>query len=371
MKFNKISRKLAAALLTCTMMVSMLGMTAMAENTPVTGAAAGASFTKYLVMDQDANVPNAVFSYTVSPGTAENATETTPEIKAGIGDVTVTDTVFEAGDPTYAAVENGDTVTLAAGQKYAKETATVDFSAVNFTEPGIYRYVITENGTNDGVTNDTDNTIQLDVYVVSDADGVLSINGYVFPDGDDNDADEDTAKVDGFVNTYDTTNITLEKLVTGNQGNRNQYFSFNVVIDDAVPGTVYTVSGGKSTNPTVLTADTNGTVTGTFELKDGDMLTIKGLTDATTYTITEDDYSSQGYTTKWDDAASTVYDTDEAAEGLTTGKLTVEAAQNVTFENAKEVVTPTGIVMSIAPYILMVVFAGVFAVMFLRKRREY
>ena len=42
----------------------------------------------------------------------------------------------------------------------------------------------------------------------------------------------------------------------------------------------------------------------------------------------------------------------------------------VEFTNNRDAVTPTGIVMSFAPYILLVALAGVFAVLFLRKRRH-
>lgn len=38
--------------------------------------------------------------------------------------------------------------------------------------------------------------------------------------------------------------------------------------------------------------------------------------------------------------------------------------------NLKNAVTPTGIAMTVAPYILMVAVAGIFAILFLRRRHE-
>ena len=53
------------------------------------------------------------------------------------------------------------------------------------------------------------------------------------------------------------------------------------------------------------------------------------------------------------------------------GKGTVSADDTeLTITNHKDAVTPTGIVMTFAPYVALIGLAGVFAATFLRKRRE-
>ena len=134
------------------------------------------------------------------------------------------------------------------------------FSKVQFTEPGVYRYVITESGTNQAITNDADLTRVLDVYVndaSSDADGALvkklTIEGYVLHSNVDDEPDVAAGenfgsagayvatKSQGFTNSYDTSDLTLRKQVTGNQASRDKYFEFTLSIDKAQPNTKYDV----------------------------------------------------------------------------------------------------------------------------------
>ena len=174
MKMSKKIRTLVSTALISAMVLTMGGMSAFADNTSVTGSSTAVTIDKYLVMDKDANVPNATFSYTITAGTAVPAKGNIPEVKAGIGTVTISATAFAAGDTT--STESNSIVTLATDQKYAKTEAIVDFSSVTFEEPGIYRYKITENDTTEpGITKDY-NTLYLDVYVTSDDDGKLAID---------------------------------------------------------------------------------------------------------------------------------------------------------------------------------------------------
>lgn len=328
-------------------------------------------------MDKNAHVPDAEFYFTIEKRTYVPAKSESnqDEILVGIGNPVITPkdnsnnavADFDPTDNTYDSVLSGDNLKLSDNQKYAVKEMTIDFSNVAFEDPGIYRYIIKESGTNDGVTNDETTTRTLDVYVISDKDNNLTIDGYVL---------YKTAVINGvstvvkgeFTNTYATKDITVAKTVTGNQGDRNKDFKFTISITNADPNKEYDVVKGNSTK--TITAGANGTVTCEVELKDKETVTIYGLTDATKYTVTETSYASNGYTTKWQDTAIDAYDTKKATEANKTSDLTVKTTQNVTFENNKQVATPTGILMSIAPYVLMVAIEAVIAVMFLRKRRN-
>lgn len=352
------------------------------------------TFKKYLVMDENANVPVANFTFKITPGAAVAASGGSRVIYAGDDSSRVTgfpvlkvdgtgssDTVitsFNPGDQTYTDRQGGDEVTLSEKQKYAKKEVTVDFGSVDFNAPGIYRYVITETPSNqDGIAHVGATTRTLDVFVEYEnavAGGQLIVSKYIlYTDAGDGTAE---TKVDGFTNTYTTKDLTLEKQVTGNQGDRDKYFAFTVRITNAVAGTVYkvdlanadaspTVDGEEKTNANTLTA-TEGKVTAIYYLKDDQSIVIRGLTENTKYTITEAPYTADGYTT------SHKIDDGSIVSNSSTGEQTMRtAAHKVIFTNAKQGAVPTGILLETAPYIILglVVFAGLLALFATRRRR--
>lgn len=349
-------------------------------------AVAGTSttFDKYLVMDVDANVPNATFAFTVAPGTAIAATENRVAVLAGIGTPTIADVTFAPTDSTTAGLPS-DTDTATAGQKYATQTATVDFSGISFTEPGIYRYIVTETATtNQGVTNDESATRTLDVYV-TDNDGALEVSSYVLHTGTDapaagtdkgsadvsNTGDKLGDKSAGYTNTYDTSNLTFSKTVSGNQASRDKYFAFTVTIRGAVAGTVYDVDltkadvnisanpndattciGNAVTQPQRLTVPADGTVTQVFYLQHGQEITIKGLAKGTEYAVTEnpEDYKQ----TAPDNASGTIVSEDVTAA----------------FTNTRSGVIPTGVLLTVAPFAAIMAIGAVGILVMVGKKRK-
>lgn len=331
------------------------------------------TFNKYLIMDENANVPNVTFTYNVAPGKAVDGNGTDPAIFAGIGAPTIADVTFAAGDSTQTGTPASD------NQKYAVKEATIDLSGVSFTAPGIYRYTITETaGNSNGIVNQGNTTRTLDVYVTytDDSATALEVSGYVLQDGT---VAEPTVKSTGFYSLYNTKDLVLSKTVTGDQGDRDKYFEFTVNITGAVAGTQYTVDlsgadddptvdGEQKTNAATLTAD-DGTVRATYYLKHGQSIKVQGLTAETKYTIAETSYVADGYTTE-----NTV-DTVKSAEALTTGEQTMgDTGHTVVFTNNKDTggVVPTGLLLDVAPYIVLVavVVAGLAALMLSKKRRS-
>ena len=102
---------------------------------------------------------------------------------------------------------------------------------------------------------------------------------------------------------------------------------------------------------------TSGTP-GTIYLSNGETATIYGLDSDDKYTVTETDYTDDGYKTKVDDQTGR------------TKTDTIDKDTTVIFENNRNVSTPTGIIMNIAPYIVLVAFAAVAALFFLRRRNN-
>lgn len=408
MKVKTFTPKVGAAIMAAAMMMS-LGTPVMAAGTnygTTIGGTKTTTFDKYLVMDKQAEVPNVSFTYAVTAGTAKNydvdgkkfqvlaGVDADKVTMAGVGaaDAAANTIVYKQGDDTLndegQYVKDYDKAT----EKYAKKTATLDFSACKFTEPGVYRYVITESGTNQGITNDADLTRIVDVYVndaTTDEGGkALSIVGYVLHSNADDDPDvamgDDAGstgaytatKSQGFTNSYDTSDLTFRKEVSGNQASHDKYFEFTVAIKNAVPGTVYDVdianadatSGSNAatiadntgkTNPTSLTVGTDGTVTQKFYLQHGQEIKVQGLAKDTTYDVTEnkEDYKSTaaGVTGYADAVKGTIVSTD-----LKTSYL-----------NTRDGVVPTGVVMAIAPFAVVTLLGGAGIVtMSMKKRKE-
>ena len=396
---------MAAALLMGSMPVYAAGSnySATIEGTKTT------TFDKYLVMDQDANVPNASFTYTVTAGAAKAydvegrkfqvfaGVDADKVTMAGVDTATANTITYKQGDATATdandLVKNYDNTT----EKYAKKTATLDFSQCNFTEPGVYRYLVTESGTNQAVTNDADATRVIDVYV-NDATAInsesgeemkkLTIAGYVLhsdvndePDvsmGDNNGTTGSyvATKSQGFTNEYDTSDLTFRKEVSGNQASHDKYFEFTVKITGAVPGTVYDVNlagadvtsktnaatitenAGK-TNVTKLTVGDDGTVTQKFYLQHGQEIKIEGLAKDTQYDITEnkEDYKSEAakVTNYTDSVNGTIVSTD-----LKTSYL-----------NTRNGAIPTGVIMTVAPFAAVTLIGGFGAArLSMKKKRE-
>ena len=388
--------KTGATMLTMAMLLN--GTTVFAADTSYQEVKGGSTkFDKYLVMDQEANVPNASFTYTIAPGTKKiyNVDDKKVQVLAGVGTPTMTDEDPNTDGYQLVFKPKADTLnkTLQAGdnvknidftiQGYAKRTSTVDFSGVTFTEPGIYRYVITETGNNQAVTNDTNDKRYLDVYVI-DNNGDLEVSGYILHatnsdvgmgESQGSDGTNPEGKSQGFTNTYDTSNLTFKKEVSGNQASHDKYFEFTVEIKDAVPGTVYNVdiqgatptsgsnaatieANANKANVTKLTVDADGKVTQKFYLQHGQYITIQGIAKDSTYTVTEnkEDYKSEAAAVKdyTDPTTGTVVSTD-----LKTSYLNTRAGA-----------IPTGVIMTVAPFAAVTLLGAAGMVTIKMRKKE-
>lgn len=343
------------------------------------------TFDKYLIMDADAHVPNATFQFTVAQGSAIPATTGKMAVLAGIGTPTIADVTFAPGGTTYTTKQGTDDVTLTAGQMYAKKTVTVSFSGISFPEPGVYRYIVTEIATDNlGVTNDASAARTLDVYVTDNGSGTLQVSSYALHTGTEAPAagtnngsadvtsagDKLSDKSAGYTNTYDTSNLTFSKTVTGNQASRDKYFKFTVTISGAVAGTVYDVDlthadasisanpnpattciTAAVTQPDTLTVGTDGTVTQVFYLQHGQSITIKGLAKGTDYTVTED---AEDYKQSSTNASGTIASADVTAE----------------FINTRDGLVPTGVLLTVAPFAAVMLIGAVGIIVMLVKKRN-
>lgn len=342
MKRTNLAKKLTAMAMTGVMVMSM-GMTAFAAD-----GITGIDVKKTVTTDGNTYAPNTTFTFTIAEGEADTVSGKT--VYAGVADGLTMSEGIE-----FTADSNADTA-----DEYIKSGA-ITVNAGKFTTPGIYHYVVSEDaGTYEGITYDT-KTYDLYVYV-ENVKGEIKVAGVTasIPEGEGN---PEKATEIAFSNDYGKTNNTVHsvlitKEVTGNQGDKTKEFSFSLSVDGD-EGELYKVVYTNQMNEETVTYLTSGAEAASYTLKNDESLQIYGLSAGDTYTVTEADYSGDGYTTT----------VNEEETNTKTG-TTAEGNVTVAFENNKNVTTPTGIATTFAPYALMVVFAGVFAVMFLRKKRE-
>ena len=407
-------------IISATSCILLLAHPVFAANYSETNITKGTStqFDKYLVMSENANVPNAEFSYTITGSGNKKDYDVAGgkvQILDGLGTPTITwdqhgeleSTVkFKPGDATTLykdRLADGTVLTtelvkdLEDGKKYAKHTATVDFSSIDFPEPGVYRYKIEEtNTTQQAITNDGNLIRYLDVYITDDGNGKLGVEGYILhsdntdvPMNDTNgtvggDSQKDN-KSQGYTNNYETHDILISKNVTGNQASHDKYFKFTVKIENSVPGTVYDVSLADDSNPnttdgdceasptansatvyegmenvTQLISNENGVIEKDFYLQHGQKLAIRGLAKDTKYTITETEEDYKPSLT--------------ASEGTTTNKSVVvdktSIDNTVAFTIHRAGVIPTGIIISMTPYIIIAALAATGFIVFRKKKDE-
>ena len=387
-----------ASILGCLFPASALADTKTMYKTELSGDPT-TTFDQYLVMDQEANVPNVTFSYAVKAGTEKTyqMDRKTVTVLSGVDAdlVSITGTADKEIACHPGDITSDDVNTFVKDydetcQKYAKKTATLDFSACHFTEPGVYRYIITESGINQAVSNDSTPERIVDVYIEnaedSETDGNVTTEGLKFagyvlhssadelPEDMDESGTAAGSKEAGFTNTYDSANLTIRKEVKGNQASHDKYFAVTASISDAVPGTVYTVDISKAqsvtdenaatkeenedqANVTAITTDENGAAEQTFYLQHGQEITINGLSTDTSYQVSEEnedyiptDESVDGYS--------------DPVSGVISGKDV-----NVSFLDEKNGIIPTG-VKSISVPVIAAGAGGAFLLTAIMKKRK-
>lgn len=169
-----------------------------------------------------------------------------------------------------------------------KDAQVGNFGTIEYTKPGTYTYVITEQSGDETALTFSKATYRATVTVTDNGAGKLSAKTKIAQLTDDaGDAVERTVEAAVFTNTAKTGSLTVKKTVVG--GDSQREFGFTVALTDgdgeSVSGTfgkgehAVTFAGGKAT----------------FTLRDGGEKTVAGLPVGAHYTVTED--AAEGYTT--------------------------------------------------------------------------
>lgn len=381
-------KKLFALLLTVVMMASMM-VPAMADYNGKTEHTPNNSKINHSLQLTESEATsllyNITYKFTVNNPEVVDATTNGVTNDANLA-ITGKPVIYDAAVTPRVnnSVTYGPSDTFDSNKTTTKEL-TVDWSGVKVNEPGIYRWKIDQEFDHDAPLDPTNasNGFYLYLYVTDNAGElgstvILSKSETIDPDTKNSTLEE----------TYPakTINLTIKKLVDGNQASKDQYFPFDIVLtapgttattftytiqdttadsyDEEVPATAYHPA---TTNPTSITV--SGGTTGTFRLwlKHNQSVTINDIVFGSTYTITES--GNDGYTVT---AAVTDQDTTGKLEGMTTSDTDgLSGNAIVTYTNTKSTTVPTGIsLQSGVAFFGFALAMGMMVLLFVGKRKE-
>lgn len=326
------------SLLTVVAVVFMSAIPVFADYTAVAGPSVPMSTT--IAVGEGATTPATSVNYSIAPGAAVAASAT--------GDLPV---LAGIGSPV---INSGNDVAFTSGQAVTGGKATtawnIDFSGINYTSPGIYRYVVTQNTITPStikVVNGEETTSTIDIYV-QDNNGALQVSAVVY-DG----TVTAVAKADGtnlgtkdseFPLEYETYDLSASKTVTGNQGDKFKVWNFQLEIGNLEPGTPVNYVDVDNTAGQ-FTADDTGKIQHVFLPKHGESFSVTGLPVGATYKVTEDQANQDGYTT-----------TGEVLEATTIDNVDVK----VGIINDRAGVVPTGVALYAGVGLVLMIGAGVY-----------
>ena len=292
-------------------------------------------------------------------------------------------------------------------------------------------YTYTSNGVVEG---NTGHTRYLDVYVKDGNQSAAEnadkwdVYGYVLFTADENLTPSNEGDIEARTNAYKTTGFVTDKSATADENDKlaDSYYTFNVTVEKDVVNDAYistiahqfpfkvqftnaTVTAdvrpiidysGTATYPTISAADAiadyvfdgkDGADGSKIALADGATVSIIGIPVGTTVTIDEYNNVSGAYYTVTTTGGSTNESTgknvaDSTWASATTGWTTVtsviaakssgndmssdSAFNTVKFINTLTEISPTGVVMRIAPYVLMLGAGVALFIVFAVKRRK-
>jgi len=301
---------------------------------------------KYQLISATGNSPAEVFVFTATNGWDADADG------EGVAIYVENPGVGVNNDANIPPLEVESNPSFAEGDATADGTTKViEISLPEYTNVGVYHYTLTE--TDAGVAGVTynDDRLHIVVTVVQQGNDQVRVAAVHVENG--------TTKDDVIVNTYAAGDLNVTKTVTGNLGDRDKAFHFTVTFDAPViegetktveSAIVYTLAGTVMSAPEFV----NNQCVVEFDLKHGQTASFENLPVGVTYTVEEDNYTADGYTT-----------TSENEEGAI-----VSGDTDVEFTNNKTTNVDTGIALDSAPYFLMLAVA-LFGMVALVSKKRY
>jgi len=359
------------------------------------------------VTPQNSNRLATQFTYTIAPGTAIAATANTWEIKAG----PAAGALFDTGDNAT------DAFVINAGDDADPDLIKVTFDTSKFTGgAGIYRYVITQAAMTDeqaalkieaegaGTWGTTAVTRYLDLFVTDGniiESAVLSreAEAPAIQEKQGAQQGEEEAvyaqKTDGFHNRETLYPFDIVKTVTGSMANSTKKFPFRVQLIYAEPETgndANTTATGLIAYYTIEDADgdegklvpiTVGAAATTIEIAANEKIHFYNVPATVKVDVTETIAAGEGYTIKATVAGNTLTEvansnntSDDSNPCHTNGAVQAvvtasgAATGTITYNNIRNAISPTGVILRYAPYIIMIAAAAVLVVMVVKSKKK-
>lgn len=390
-----------------TALIGTMGVAAFAEDVVNnSGAAADSYLMKYLEVGEGITIPDETFTFTFTQ-TKYNGATVTGTYKAEIKPVTM-----KTNDGNWKATNDADDE----ASIYQKKSMADILANTTFPAAGVYTYTVAETkGSTDGFTYDEHKYV-LNVYVKNDGTKTVEVKKSTDGTTEGEKVDvkktdptkdiEETGTSDGnvtvqgftFDNQYKKTNkktddntegyLNISKTVEGDYGDKTYGFEFAITLTaprlaDATAKAKYSIYNSDGTK-----ASTGEMAYGsaqTFALKDGQTLRFYEIEAGTKYSVTEtlatsgvtkaDQYTASA-TAKVGGTDVTV-DTVAKHTDLTVGTYVIDddtaTLDDVAYTNTfdDDSVSPTGILINNAPYIILaLVAAGGMTFYVVKKRKE-
>lgn len=309
------------------------------------------SFTKTIDMTNadGAGIPTGTFTFNVTQGTPADG-----ETAGVLGAITDEDSSTEG---TQIVITSDGTSTSLTGD--------IAFTPNTFGAVGTYVYNLQEvTGANADIDYHTSDVYVLRVNVENA--NATTPDGKNFVIGECTLQKNDGTKVSNITNEYSTYDLKITKTVEGSMGVQTTNFPFTVIFEN-VPATATSITLNNAEELTTFASlydEDTDTYKVSFSLQGGKDFVISGLPSGVTYTIVESD---NDYTT----TVQGTGDTSVTASKTYSGDMKVDGAATditVDYTNTLDASTPTGIMMDIAPYAVLVVIAAAGCFIFLRKR---
>lgn len=375
------------------MMVMSMAVPAFAQDIP---------FQKRVHTDGKTLAPNTTFNFKVTPagqsgtytftkdGVVHNeATKPGPANGVTIEGATFAPEAKKFGDETganFGIFKSNATIHVDESKfgdlgyyEYNMEEVDNEYEGIYFTKSKFKIYVLKY--------VDTDNVTKFITKVVrvqkanGDADntkveGVDNNYGREIPPNDTPDIPPYTPPETPPENPYDTTHeVTVRKRILGKVANHSDKFEFYVTV---VPGDrkgqkgaeLYNVEPEGDVNLNGIKAFTASSESAKIVVGDNGGFTITGLTKgdkvfvregASTYVMTAGAVAGK---------ESYIGQNQPEVVGLTASFNALKDDAEVDIKNTKDVTTPTGIVMNVAPYAMMLAVAGGLGVVFMNRKKE-
>lgn len=317
--------------------------------------------------------PAVTFSYTITTGTGGTTITDDENIKAIVKDGVGAPTITASNAYTMA-----DTLTAAAGGAVNEKDIVIDFSGVTFLSVGVYRYTVTRTITDaNGALENSDEIVRsLDVYV-KEENGARVIYGYILHDiNGDTLNGSSTKKYQDYESEYKTSNLTVSKTLVNDSAMDNNKFPFSVTFANTKGAHIMVDAEKGASGKAAAAAMDAGATTSAPEIANGGIVKYIGIPNGFTADVYETNnvigtsYKSEGAADTAAAAKVLGWTGDDAKSNTASTAAATDATKTVAFTNTLEVISPTGVVMRVAPYAAMGGAGCLLFVLSKRSKRE-